>query len=227
MRRRSRSADEPIIPAVPRELRAVSVPTPDINQEVVRLFALVGEAIASATHALLTSDRDLAKKIVLADEEIDRIATELTRYAEQVLVDPTGADGDERRSLVTLLRVLPEIERNGDLAEHIARRGARGLGNEMSSRSRGLIERMGEVASQIWRDATDVIVDDQAESLEYLEDVDDELDELHVALSAELTSGSMPVPVAVEVALVARFFERFGDHAVNMARRQVGHDLAD
>ena len=62
---------------------------------------------------------------------------------------------------------------------------------------------------------------------ENLDDFDDELDELHVALSAELTSGSMPVPVAVEVALVARFYERFGDHAVNMARRQMGYDRPD
>ena len=63
------------------------------------------------------------------------------------------------RRLLTLLRILPEVERSGDLAEHIARRAARGLGVEMSPRSRGLVERMGEVASTIWREATDVIID--------------------------------------------------------------------
>jgi phosphate uptake regulator len=60
--------------------------------------------------------------------------------------------------MLILLRILPEVERNGDLAEHIARRAARGLGSEMSPRP-GLIERMGEVASTIWREATDVIID--------------------------------------------------------------------
>jgi phosphate transport system protein len=52
-----------------------------------------------------------------------------------------------------------------------------------------------------------------------VEELDDELDELHVTLTAEIASGSMPLPVAIEAALVARFYERFGDHAVNLARR--------
>jgi phosphate transport system protein len=54
---------------------------------------------------------------------------------------------------------------------------------------------------------------------EHVESLDDELDELHVTLTAEIASGSMPLPVAIEAALVARFYERFGDHAVNLARR--------
>ena len=71
-----------------------------------------------------------------------------------------------------------------------------------------------------------MIVDGNLDAVTALEDVDDELDDLHVSLTAELTSGSMPVPVAVELALMARFYERFGDHCVNLARRQVGrsHD---
>ena len=81
---------------------------------------------------------------------------------------------------------------------------------------------MGEVASTIWREATDVIIDGKTEAVGAIEDIDDELDDLHVSLTAELTSGSMSVPVAVEVALIARFYERFGDHCVNLARRQVG-----
>ena len=97
----------------------------------------------------------------------------------------------------------------------------------MSPRSRGLVERMGEVASTIWREATDVIVDGKREAAGVLEEVDDELDDLHVSLTAELTSGSMALPVAVEVALVGRFYERFGDHCVNLARRPGGRDGGD
>jgi phosphate transport system protein len=86
---------------------------------------------------------------------------------------------------------------------------------------------MGEVASMIWREATDIIIDGKLGSLGEIEDIDDELDDLHVSLTAELTSGSMALPVAVELALLARFYERFGDHCVNLARRQVGRDGAD
>ncbi len=199
----------------------------EFRPQTVRIFALVGEAIATATHALLASDRELAKRVVEQDIVIDELVNELVQLAESRLLQSDALDVEGRRELLILLRILPEVERNGDLAEHVARRAARGLGSEMSPRSRGLIERMGEVASTIWREATDVIIDGKSEAVGAIEDIDDELDDLHVSLTAELTSGSMSVPVAVEVALMARFYERFGDHCVNLARRQVGRDGAD
>jgi len=201
--------------------------TPELRQKVVQVFALVGEAIVEATHALLAGDRELAKQVVDQDVVIDNLVNEMVMAAEERLFTENSLSAEVRRELLTLLRILPEVERNGDLAEHIARRAARGLGTEMSPRSRGLVERMGEVASTIWREATDVIIDGKTEAVGAIEDIDDELDDLHVSLTAELTSGSMTLPVAVELALLARFYERFGDHCVNLARRQVGRDGAD
>lgn len=195
--------------------------------QIVQVFALVGEAIAGATHALLANDRELAKRIVDQDVVVDNLIDTMITTAETRLLTQASLDLEARQTLLTLLRILPDVERNGDLAEHIARRAARGLGNEMSPRSRGLVERMGEVASKIWREATDIIIDDRLESVGAIEDIDDELDDLHVSLTAELTSGSMALPVAVELALLARFYERFGDHCVNLARRQVGRDGGD
>jgi len=198
-----------------------------METSVIHVFALVGEAIAEATHALLSGDRELAKRVVKNDEVIDEEVNRLVAYAENELMTNLSLSVMSRQMLLTLLRTMPEVERNGDLAEHIARRAARGLGSEMTPRSRGLIERMGEVASVIWKDATDIIIDGKFDAVGAIEDVDDELDDLHVSLTAELTSGSMPVPVAVELALLARFYERFGDHCVNLARRQVGRYGAD
>jgi phosphate transport system protein len=201
--------------------------TPELRMQIVQVFALVGEAIAGATHALLANDRELAKRIVDQDVVVDNLIDKMITTAETRLLTQASLDLEARQTLLTLLRILPDVERNGDLAEHIARRAARGLGNEMSPRSRGLVERMGEVASKIWREATDIIIDDRLESVGAIEDIDDELDDLHVSLTAELTSGSMALPVAVELALLARFYERFGDHCVNLARRQVGRDGGD
>ena len=198
-----------------------------IRPQIVQIFALVGEAMAGATHALLSGDRELAKQVVEKDIAIDNLVNALVVTAEMQLLENDALNIADRRRLLTLLRILPEVERSGDLAEHIARRAARGLGNEMSPRSRGLVERMGEVASTIWREATDVIIDGKLEQAGAIEEIDDELDDLHVSLTAELTSGSMTLPVAVELALLARFYERFGDHCVNLARRQVGRDGAD
>ena len=201
--------------------------TDAMRSDVIRVFALVGEAMAEATHALLAGNRELAKRVVDQDIAIDTLVNRLVLKAEHELVENISLTPPTRRTLLTLMRILPEVERNGDLAEHIARRAARGLGSEMSPRSRGLIERMGEVATMIWREATDVIIDGRLEAAGAIEDIDDEIDDLHVSLTAELTSGSMTLPVAVEVALLARFYERFGDHCVNLARRQVGRDGAD
>ena len=198
-----------------------SVITDELRGRTVRLFAMVGETISAATLALLDGNREAGKIAVSRDEEIDRLAQELIREVECLLLSEPAPSSIDRQELLTLLRVLPEVERNGDLAEHIARRAVRGLGAEMSPRSRGLIERMGEVATTIWRLATDALLDGRPEATGEIEDTDDELDELHVALTAELVSGSMSVPVAVEVAMVGRFYERFGDHCVNLARRRV------
>ncbi|HEY5438233.1 MAG TPA: PhoU domain-containing protein [Acidimicrobiales bacterium] len=209
------------------ELPLVATADEELRPQVVQIFALVGEAIAGATHALLSGDRELAKSVVDKDIVIDNLVNTIVDTAEMRLLEDITLNIADRRRLLTLLRILPEVERSGDLAEHIARRAARGLGMEMSPRSRGLVERMGEVASTIWREATDVIIDGKLEATGAIEDIDDELDDLHVSLTAELTSGSMTLPVAVELALLARFYERFGDHCVNLARRQVGRNGAD
>ncbi len=198
-----------------------SIITDQLRGRTVRIFALVGEAMTEATLALLASDRELAKSVVRQDDEIDRLVKSLIRDVETMLMAPVAPSVEDRQQLLTLLRILPEIERNGDLAEHIARRAARGLGAEMSPRSRGLVERMGEVCTSIWRAATDAILDGESTTTSDIETIDDEIDELHVALTAELVSGSMSLPVAVEVAMTARFYERFGDHCVNLARRRV------
>jgi len=209
------------------EAQLVATADEELRPEIVQIFALVGEAMAGATHALLSGDRELAKSVVEKDMAIDELVNSIVKRAELQLVENESLNIADRQRLLTLLRILPEVERSGDLAEHIARRAARGLGVEMSPRSRGLVERMGEVASMIWREATDVIIDGKSEAAGAIEEIDDELDDLHVSLTAELTSGSMTLPVAVEVALLARFYERFGDHCVNLARRQVGRNGPD
>jgi phosphate transport system protein len=189
-----------------------------VDRLFAQAFALVGEGIAGATHALLAGDREAAKILVNRDEVVDQIINEISTWVQQQLVhgDTTPP---ERRELVAILRMLPEIERNGDLAEHIARRAARGLGAEMSARSRGLVERMGEVAATIWHSTAEAFADRSVAAAASIDDLDDELDDLHVTLTAEVVAGTMSLPVAIELAMVARFYERFGDHAVNLARR--------
>ncbi len=205
--------------ATEQPLWPTTMPEPQqVDRLFAQVFALVGEGIAGATHALLAGDRDAAKEIVKRDEVIDKLIGQISTTVQRELVHGETT-ASERREYVAILRMLPDMERNGDLAEHIARRAARGLGAEMSARSRGLVERMGEVTANIWRETADAFAERSSEAAALIDDLDDELDDLHVTLTAELVAGTMPLPVAVEMAMVARFYERFGDHAVNLARR--------
>jgi len=78
---------------------------------------------------------------------------------------------------------------------------------------------MGEVAVNMWRTTTDAYAERAPAAASAVDILDDEMDDLHVSLTVEVVAGTMPLPVAVELALLARFYERFGDHAVNLARR--------
>lgn len=190
----------------------------EVDRMLVQVVALVGEAIAGATHALLACDREAAKELMARDELVDERIAAIAALTQRTLVEGRTTE-IERIELVTVLRMLPDLDRNGDLAEHIARRAARGLGAEMSPRSRGLVERMGEVASTIWARTADAFSERSIQAASMVDALDDEMDELHVGLTAELATGTMAVPVAIELAMVARYYERFGDHAVNLTRR--------
>ena len=189
-----------------------------INTEVLLLFAMVGENMAGATDSLLSGDRERAKVLADRDVHVDNLYRDIESNTLELLGD-RDLRSDNLQFLVVVLRMLPDLERNGDLAEHIARRAARGLGTELSARSRGLVERMGEVATHMWRATADAYAERLPTAAAVVDDLDDEMDDLHVSLTMEVVAGTMPLPVAVELAMVARFYERFGDHAVNLARR--------
>lgn len=190
----------------------------EIDRRVIHLFARVSDAIAGATDALLSGDRERAKQLVEGDAEIDALYCQIDALVLDHLM--SAVDHPERLAyFVSVLRLLPELERSGDLAEHIARRAARGVTAETSPRSRGLLERMGEVATSMWRMAADAYGDRSPARAQRLDELDDEMDELNVTLTAELAGGGMALPTIIELTLVSRFYERLGDHAVNVTRR--------
>ena len=190
-----------------------------IDRKVLQLFALVGEGMSGATDSLLSGNRQAAKALADRDQEVDNLYHDIEDLTLGQLTVGGITSAEELRFLVTVIRMLPDLERNGDLAEHGARRAARGLGTELSARSRGLVERMGEVAIHIWRATTDAYAERLSSAAALVDALDDEMDDLHVSLTVEVVAGTMPLPVAVELAMVARFYERFGDHAVNLAKR--------
>lgn len=188
-----------------------------VDRQVNQLFALVSEALARATHALLTADAEVANGVV----EDDRVVDELTAEVESLIwgrLESGPVDPPTLRHLVSVLLILPELERSADLAEHVAQRALAHLGSEMSPLSRGIVQRMTEVALEMWSTAADAYAE-RSSLGPALAEADEEMDILHERLTREVATEAMPMPVAAQVTLLARFYERLGDHAVNLARR--------
>ena len=196
-------------------------PTPSeldpIEARMMQLFALVSEALAGATEALLGNDASTGLAVVEGDQSVDDLTAEVELMVWRQ-IDDDRTPSTALRHLVGTLLILPELERSGDLAEHIAQRAVTNLGAHMSPLSRGIVQRMAEVALEMWRDAADAYADRSAQSVSLHED-DEEIDILHDRLTGEIAAETMPTAIGAQVTLLARFYERLGDHAVNLARR--------
>jgi phosphate transport system protein len=189
-----------------------------IDQQVLQLFAMVSEGLSAATEAFLSGDREAGRVLVASDETIDSLQCETEDLVHQELAAAIRADSHVRH-LVSTLQIVPELERSGDLVEHIALRIPQGLASQISGRARGYIEAMGKLGVEMWQLAADAYADRDPTVAARLRLMDDELDDLHVCLSEELATSAAPTAVAIEMGLIARFYERLGDHAANIARR--------
>ena len=192
----------------------------DIESKVIELFAMVAEGLPVATQALLNGDNNAYPLLAERDRQIDALYVEVEGLAnrEILLQAPVASD---LRFLLSVLRIVPEIERSHDLVVHIAAVAGHFIGTDLTPRAKSLVARMGDLSSEMWRKAADSWYQRDRAGAEALGERDEDMDELHSSLTAELASGQMPVPVAMEMALVARDYERLGAHAVNIARRVI------
>ena len=191
-----------------------------IEAKVVDLFSMVAEDLPTATGALLSGNSDAARELAERDRLIDDLYPRIEELADrEILLQAPMAS--EQRFLISVLRVVPELERSHDLVVSIARRASHILSDDLSARSRGLIEQMGNLAAEMWRQTVGCWHERDRSAAEAIGQRDDEMDDLYASLMAELASGRMTLPVTMEMTLVARFYERLADHAVNIARRVI------
>ena len=190
----------------------------DIDARVIRLFALVTEGVAAASESLLAGDVEMARQLASRDSLVDQLEVDLEQLAERELLMQAPMARD-MRYLVSVLRVVPELERSGDLAEHIAQRAATGLALRLTPTVRGLLEQMGSTCVEMWRAAADSWAERDPEAAERLDTADDRIDSLHDQLVEELGMADIALPDALQTTLLGRFYERLGDHAVHIAER--------
>lgn len=191
----------------------------EIHEEMTRISAMLVEGIPRATQILLDGDLDGADRLIQADDLYDLRCTELEHrcYAVLALQQPMASD---LRSIIAVVKMIGEVERSADLCANICKAARRLYGHDLDPRLRGFITQMSDQAQQLMRFAVDAFVERDAGLAAALDDIDDLLDRLQVSFIAAIfeshAGNRTDLPVAVQLALIARFYERIGDHAVNI-----------
>jgi phosphate transport system protein len=163
-----------------------------------------------------------ALDLIQADDELDALTLRIEEQCYHVLAlqQPMASD---LRSIVTAVWLTGELERSGDLMVNVAKAARRIYGATLDARLRGLIERMSEESGRLMKLALDAYVERNASLGAALDDIDDTLDQLHrdyieAIFESHATQG-LSLPAAVQLALIGRYYERIGDHAVNIGQR--------
>ena len=194
----------------------------DVRTDLVRLAASVIEAIPRATSVILNGDLDGADALIQFDDEIDALSIDLEERCYQILALQAPVAGDLRQ-VVSVVKMIAEVERSADLAVNICKAARRIYGHELDPRLRGLIARMGEQAEQLWEAALESFQENDAAKAAAIDDMDSYLDSLQrefvQAILESHSENSIDLQVAIQLAVVARFYERIGDHAVNIGER--------
>ena len=192
-----------------------------VSQTLVDLTKMVSDSINKATTSLIDANLSLAEEVITFDEKIDQIQHDLDARIIDIIArqQPVATD---LRALITALRMSADLERMGDLAHHVAKVARlRHPDSAVPLELQTTVQRMGHVAENIARKVGSVIeTRDTSLALEVEKD-DDEMDKLHRDLISVLTSAKWTAGVdsAIDLTLLGRYYERFADHAVSVARR--------
>ena len=197
----------------------------DLRICVIRLAALTTEAIAAGTQAFLDADLAAAEQVIEDDDDIDDLTHSIEDSCYQLLArqQPMATD---LRTVVSVLRIVHELERSADLMVNVAKTTRRLYPHSLDPKLRGIIQRMGEQAGTQTRVALDAFADSDPSAAFALADMDDTMDDLTKSLFRHILAGAGAggddegnVLRAVQLALVGRHYERIADHAVTIGQR--------
>ena len=192
-----------------------------VNQLLVQMTELVGTAITKATQALLEDDLGLAEQVLSGDPTIDHLNEEVEALCFRISTLQAPMARDLRR-VMGGIRIASSLERMGDLAVHIAKQVPfRYPTPSVPEELRHTFADMGMAASRIVAETGLVIASSDTTLAGKIGQHDDVLDRLHRELFTTVLSEDWHygVEAAIDVTLLSRFFERFGDHAVTVAKR--------
>ena len=187
------------------------------------MCGLAGTAMERATQALLQADLALAEQVITDHEQISAMSVRAEETAFVLLALQAPVAGD-LRAIVSSIQIVADVDRMGALALHVAKIARRrhpqhALPEEVN----GYFAEMGRVAVELGQSAREVLLTRDPEKAARIRDEDDAMDDLHRHLFTVLMDRDWRhgVAAAVDVTLLGRFYERFADHAVEIARRVI------
>jgi phosphate transport system protein len=194
-----------------------------LREQLLLMGACVEEMIGSAVRALVDRDTELAQRMIEKDREVDRLEVETDELCLHILArrQPMASD---LRVLTTALKLVTDLERIGDLGVNICERVLE-LNREPALKPYVDLPRMAEAARGMVRDALDAFVARDAERAERVLERDAEVDAYYAQVFRELLTYMMEDPRSIyratRVQSIAKYLERIGDHATNLAEMVV------
>ena len=194
-----------------------------LTAQLSEMCGMATRAIRRATEALLQADLERAESVILGQEDIAAMRAHAEEIALRVLAlqAPVAAD---LRAVVSALQIAADAERMGGLAAHIAKIARRRFPNRtVPVEVEGYFAEMGAVAVALGTGAFDVFSSRDPSKAAQVRRDDDKMDDLRRQTLTVLVDPGWKhgVAAAVDLALLGRFYERFADHAVQIARRVV------
>ncbi len=192
-----------------------------VVREITRLAAYVTEAIPRGTEALLNGDLEAAQRLIDNDDVIDDLSIEIEEHCYKILTLQAPVASD-LRAIIAAIRLVAEIERSADLMVNVCKGARRIYPTELPPAVRGLLQQMSEQATKLFTMCMDAYLESDASLAAALDDIDDRLDDLHadyIQAVLEWGTGAGDIQPAVQLALIGRYYERIGDHAVNIGER--------
>ncbi|MEY4348051.1 MAG: hypothetical protein RIS43_470 [Actinomycetota bacterium] len=198
-----------------------SSPLQQVQSDLVEMARLVEVAMSSATQALLSADVHLAESVIGDDIRINAINANVEEVCLAALATGQLSEADVRFTVASI-RMSTTLERMGDLAAHVAKQARLrfpfvSIPDELQSTFR----HMGEIANSIVADTAKVIETQDLRRAADMTAQDAQMDAIHrelftIVLSPDWKHG---VEAAIDVTLLSRYYERFADHGVTIARR--------
>jgi phosphate transport system protein len=196
----------------------------ELSAELGQMCGMAGTAMSHATEALLEADLTVAEQVITDHDDMVAMSNGAEASAIRLLALQQPVAG-ELRNILGSLQIIADVERMDALAVHVAKIARRRHPQHaVPDEARGCFAEMGCVAVELVNIAQEVLRTRDPDKAAGIRQRDDAMDDLHRQLLTVLMDDrawKYGIPVAVDVALLGRFYERFADHAVEVGRRVV------